>query len=127
MLPIPFNGTVEYTEWREEVNPYERVAPMISSTSGTIFVDGAIRHFIVDGLQKAFPLATIVTAPPEVRQLRERKSDAELGLMKCANEVSSHIIIIVVVSKVCDRLRSFLFVKCGRNCSLEYANPKRAK
>ncbi|KAF8919337.1 Creatinase/aminopeptidase [Mucidula mucida] len=88
MLPIPFNGTVEYTEWREEVNPYERVAPMISSTSGTIFVDGTIRHFIVDGLQKAFPLATIVTAPLEIRQLRERKSEAELGLMKCANEAT---------------------------------------
>ncbi|KAF9005720.1 hypothetical protein BDZ89DRAFT_1145123 [Hymenopellis radicata] len=64
---------------------------MISSTSDTIFVDGAIRHVIVDGLQKAFPLASIVTAPPEVRQLRERKSEAELELMKCANEQASMV------------------------------------
>lgn len=84
MLPIPFPG-VEFSEWAEEANPYEKLT--ISSTSGTIYVDGSVRHFIVDGLQNAFPSAKVVVAPTEIRQLRERKSKAELELMKCANEV----------------------------------------
>jgi hypothetical protein len=42
----------------------------------------------MDGLQKAIPGATIATAPRDITLLRERKSKAELDLLKCANEVS---------------------------------------
>ncbi|KAK0434051.1 peptidase M24, structural domain-containing protein [Desarmillaria tabescens] len=54
---------------------------------GTVFVDGSIRHFIVDGLRTAFPKATVIAAPTKIRQLRERKSEGELALLKRANEV----------------------------------------
>ncbi|PBK87490.1 peptidase M24 [Armillaria gallica] len=53
-----------------------------------VFVDGSIRHFIVDGLRTAFPKATVVAAPTGIRQLRERKSEGELELLKCANEAT---------------------------------------
>ncbi|PBK64517.1 peptidase M24 [Armillaria solidipes] len=53
-----------------------------------LFVDGGIRHFIVDGLRTAFPKATVIAAPTEIRQLRERKSEGELELLKCANEAT---------------------------------------
>ncbi len=52
-----------------------------------VFVDGSIRHCIVDGLRTAFPKATVVAAPIEIRQLWERKSEGELELLKCADEV----------------------------------------
>jgi hypothetical protein len=43
----------------------------------------------VDGLQKALPSTIITTAPRNVMLLRERKSKAELDLLKCANEVTA--------------------------------------
>ena len=42
----------------------------------------------MDGFQKAIPGTTIATAPRDITLLRERKSKAELDLLKCANEVS---------------------------------------
>ncbi|PBK64514.1 Creatinase/aminopeptidase [Armillaria solidipes] len=46
------------------------------------------QHFIVDGLRTAFPKATVIATPTEIRQLRERKSEGELELLKCANEAT---------------------------------------
>ena len=89
LLPVVANSVV-YPQWPEDVSPYE---VMIASLApeGTIYVDGYMRHFIVDGLQKAAPGVAVSYAPVEIRQLRERKSPAELEIMKCAHEVcSSH-------------------------------------
>jgi Xaa-Pro aminopeptidase len=47
-----------------------------------------MRNFIVDGLQAAHPQAAVSSAPYEIKRLRERKSPAEIELMKCVNEVS---------------------------------------
>lgn len=89
LLPIAYKD-VTFLEWAEEANPYEMVKPALAKAGAgdTIYVDGHARHFIVDGLQSAFPTATVKSAPTEVRQLRERKSKAELELMKCANEAT---------------------------------------
>ncbi|TFY82286.1 hypothetical protein EWM64_g1725 [Hericium alpestre] len=89
LLPVPAEQ-VSYPEWPEDVNPYEVAVSAISSLvpEGKIYVDGAIRHFIVDGLQKAAPKARVLNAPVEIRELRERKSQRELEIMKCANEVT---------------------------------------
>ncbi|PBK64470.1 Creatinase/aminopeptidase [Armillaria solidipes] len=59
-----------------------------SGIEGTVFVDGGIRHFIVDELRTAFSKATVIAAPTEIRQLREHKSEGELELLKCANEAT---------------------------------------
>ncbi|KAK0458494.1 peptidase M24 [Desarmillaria tabescens] len=76
LLHIP--SDVKWVEWAEDEVP--------------------IRHFIVDGLRTAFPKATVTAAPTEIRQLRERKSEGELALLKCANEVRvlspTHVILI---------------------------------
>ncbi len=74
---------VEWVEWAEDEDPYKQLPDI----EGTVFVDGSIRHFIVDGLRTAFPKATVAAAPTEIRQLREHKSEGELELLKCANEV----------------------------------------
>jgi len=85
-LPIP--SEVQYIEWPEDANPYELAATAFSSTTGTIFVDNSIRKFISDGLQSALPNATILSAPEEITELRERKSTSELDILKCANEAT---------------------------------------
>ncbi|KJA18571.1 hypothetical protein HYPSUDRAFT_45097 [Hypholoma sublateritium FD-334 SS-4] len=79
-----------------------------------LFVDSSIRKFIVDGLNQASsstpeasfvdsdtlltssnPLPTaegkptyIFSAPPQITQMRERKSDTELQILKCVNEAT---------------------------------------
>jgi Xaa-Pro aminopeptidase len=87
LLPIPAEH-VTFAEWAEDANPYKVASSLISSVAGTVFVDGSIRQFIVDGLQTALPKSNVVSAPVEVRRLRERKSPAEIDLLKCANEAS---------------------------------------
>uniref|UniRef100_A0A8H7Y5C0 Peptidase M24 domain-containing protein n=1 Tax=Psilocybe cubensis TaxID=181762 RepID=A0A8H7Y5C0_PSICU len=103
MLPVPSpNGTVHYVEWAEEENPYAVVLSALpmstagSSKSRTIFVDNSIRKFIVDGLLRAsepqrnstVPAVEVLSAPLDITQMRERKSEAELQILKCANEAT---------------------------------------
>jgi Xaa-Pro aminopeptidase len=89
LLHIPSASNVAFAEWPEDVNPYNVAVSAIPASAegrGTIFVDGSIRHFVVDGLAEAGPKLKISSAPLEIRHLREKKSAAEIELLKCANE-----------------------------------------
>jgi len=118
MLAIPSpGGLIKYVEWSEEADPYATLLSALSQSfpgeQPKIFVDNNIRKFIVDGLQRAsetdttfstncsscFTDATdathfkpltlqVFSAPVEITRLRERKSEHELRILKCANEVS---------------------------------------
>ncbi|EEB95798.1 hypothetical protein MPER_05177 [Moniliophthora perniciosa FA553] len=87
LLNIPFDN-IQYEYWPEEANPYQTLISALSISEGRIFVDGSIRHFIADGLQAAYGQGSVVSAPQEVKRLRERKSAAEIELLKCANEAT---------------------------------------
>ncbi|OJT14606.1 hypothetical protein TRAPUB_8852 [Trametes pubescens] len=89
LLPIPSDAGVTYTAWPEDHNPYERALSLLPELEGaTIYVDGNVRTFVTDGLQKAAPKALVSSAPVEVRRLRERKSTEEIDILKCANEAT---------------------------------------
>ncbi|KAJ7702316.1 peptidase M24, structural domain-containing protein [Mycena rosella] len=87
MLPIS-SEDVTFIEWAEESNPYEHVMSILPDAPGSVFVDGYIRNFIVDGLREAQPHATVSSAPYEIKRLRERKSPAEIELLQCVNEAT---------------------------------------
>ncbi|KAG2149388.1 peptidase M24, structural domain-containing protein [Suillus clintonianus] len=87
LLPVP-GIDVSYISWAEDEDPYTVALDVLSTLEGPIYVDGMMRYFIVDGLQKAAPGVRVMSAPPEVTQLRARKSPAELDLLRCANEVT---------------------------------------
>ncbi|KAJ7090277.1 peptidase M24, structural domain-containing protein, partial [Mycena belliarum] len=88
MLPIPSKGRkVTFIEWAEESSPYEH-ALSLPPGAGSVLVDGYIRNFIVDGLRNAHPHVTVSSAPYEIKRLRERKSPAEIELLKCVNEAT---------------------------------------
>ncbi|KAG2360857.1 peptidase M24, structural domain-containing protein [Suillus spraguei] len=91
LLSVP-GIDVSYASWAEDENPYTAALRALSAhrldLEGPIYVDAMMRYFIVDGLQKAAPGVRVMSAPPEVTQLRERKSQAELDLLRCANEVT---------------------------------------
>lgn len=97
LLSIPATSEITFAEWPEDTNPYKiaiSALPSLAEGNGTIFVDGNTRHFIVEGLSQAAPTSKISSAPVDVRNLRERKSPAEIELMKCANEAglsSTHV------------------------------------
>ena len=89
MLPLPNDaGDVEYVEWAEDEDPYSGAISILPNQGPrTIFVDNSIRKLIVDGLQRADPNAKVYSAPLKITQMRERKSKAELEILRCVNEV----------------------------------------
>jgi hypothetical protein len=88
LLPVPSASDITFAEWPEDVNPDDVAiaAVPLAKGQGTIFVDGSIRLFIVDGLAEAAPKSKVSSAPIQIRHLREKKSAAEIDLMRCANE-----------------------------------------
>ncbi|CAL1704960.1 unnamed protein product [Somion occarium] len=89
LLPIPSASTVTFAEWPEDVDPYAVALSTIEHfQNSTVFVDNSIRHFIVDGLQEASPSTQVISAPVEIRRLRERKNEDEIEILKCANEAT---------------------------------------
>ncbi|TBU35812.1 Creatinase/aminopeptidase [Dichomitus squalens] len=89
LLPIPSKSGVTYTAWLEDVDPFATALDLLPDLDDTIiYVDGDVRTFIADGLQRAAPDARVVNAPVEVRRLRERKSSEEIDILKCVNEVT---------------------------------------
>ncbi|KAL1746074.1 peptidase M24, structural domain-containing protein [Schizophyllum fasciatum] len=90
LLPVPETANVS---WAEDANPYEVAVSAFAAAPSTVYVDPSIRHFVVDGMQRALPSAKVIIAPESVRQLRERKTAAELELLKCANEACSRAVI----------------------------------
>jgi hypothetical protein len=94
LLPIPSDSEIAFPEWPEDANPYKVAISAVSQLRGLngaqskIYVDGSMRNFVVDGLQEtAGESARISSAPVEIRRLRERKTEEELDIMKCVNEV----------------------------------------
>ncbi|KZT11274.1 peptidase M24 [Laetiporus sulphureus 93-53] len=89
LLSIPSASDISYPTWSEDMDPYDVALSAIPHLrEGTIFVDGMLRSFVADGLQKASPEFKVTLAPIEIRRLRERKSEEELEIMKCVNEVT---------------------------------------
>lgn len=86
LLSIPAPN-VTYVEWAEDENPYQIALSALSVSEGTIFIGESSRLFVSDGLQAAAPNARVISAPQSIRSLRERKSPAEVALLRCANEV----------------------------------------
>ncbi|KAF8840976.1 Creatinase/aminopeptidase [Paxillus ammoniavirescens] len=88
LLSVP-GVDLTYVAWQEDEDPYTiGVNALPISSGGAVYVDGMIRHFIVDGLAKAAPEVQVLSAPLEITSLRERKSHAEIALLKCVNEVT---------------------------------------
>ena len=89
---------VEWVAWEEDENPFAVLSEHLDESSPLVF-DGKIRNFIVDGMlrtQKTDDVGTFGLADPElgkaVSLLRERKDQREIGLLRCANQMTLHAI-----------------------------------
>lgn len=81
----------EVRTWNEHDDPMALVGGWLKDRklgSGAIGVEETVRYFIVDGLQKALPQASVRSGAPVVRALRMIKSPAEIALMQTANDIT---------------------------------------
>lgn len=99
LLHIPSSEGILYPEWPEDENPYAAALSVIPPGPAPIYVDGAARSFIVDGLQQV-TRAKVRVAPVEIRRLRERKSAEELEIMKCVNEVNLLVLFTILTDSI---------------------------
>ncbi|EJT98490.1 Creatinase/aminopeptidase, partial [Dacryopinax primogenitus] len=80
LLPLPVQA--EYVLWEEEEDPY--AAAVAALPQGRLLADGTTRLFVVDGLGRTG--RTVELAPPAIQSIRERKTEEELEILRCANE-----------------------------------------
>ncbi|WP_411816336.1 M24 family metallopeptidase [Hyphococcus sp. DH-69] len=81
----------EVRTWEEHEDPFALVAQWMKEKrihSKKIAIDEAVRHFIVDGINREAPRAKLVTARDVVNGCRLIKSPAELELMQIASDVT---------------------------------------
>ena len=77
--------------WHEHENPFALISGLLRDRGlkqGKIAIEETVRHFIVDGLQRAAPDFDIVPGKAITRACRMIKSPAEIALMQIANDVT---------------------------------------
>jgi Xaa-Pro dipeptidase len=77
--------------WQEDENPYQRVAQGLKErgiANGKIGMEETMRFVFVDGIAKATPQATILSATPVTAGCRMIKSVHEVALMRLAAQVT---------------------------------------
>ena len=81
----------EVRTWQEHEDPMALVAGWLRDrklANGPIGVEETVRFFIVDGLQKNLPGATVRSGASVVRGCRMIKSPAEIALMQRAADIT---------------------------------------
>ncbi|MET4594716.1 MULTISPECIES: M24 family metallopeptidase [unclassified Sphingomonas] len=81
----------EVRVWQEDQNPLAVVAGFLRDrklAGRPVAIEETVRFFASDGLTRALPGATIVSANPVVRGCRMIKTPAEIALMQIATDVT---------------------------------------
>ncbi len=77
--------------WQEPESPYQRIRQGLKDrgmAGGKLGLEETIRFVFVDGITKASPQASFISATPVTAGCRMRKSAHELALMSLANQVT---------------------------------------
>lgn len=77
--------------WNEDDDPLKLVGDWLRErkhATGKIGMEETVRHFALDGLQRALPDATMVSGASVVRGCRMIKSPAEIALMQLASDIT---------------------------------------
>lgn len=81
----------EVRTWQEHEDPLALVAGWLRDRklgSGVVGIEETNRYFIVDGLKRNLPTATLKNGAPIVRGCRMIKSPAEIALMQHASDIT---------------------------------------
>ena len=81
------------TLWREHEDPFAVLRGAVPGLArARIALEPSMRRFVVEGIARAWPKATIVAGDPVIGPCRIRKQPAELARLRRANEVTKRAI-----------------------------------
>lgn len=91
-IPHDAADRITWLAWAESQSPYAVLMDHLGERA--LVIDGGVRSFIAAGLasQSNAKHADTSKAAEAVRELRERKDEREIGLMRCANQYTLHAI-----------------------------------
>jgi Xaa-Pro dipeptidase len=87
----PDGTQADIRTWQEDESPYQRVAQGLKELgigTGKVGIEETIKFVFVDGITKASPPTTLVSATPVTAGCRMIKSSHEIELMKLASQVT---------------------------------------
>ena len=87
----PDGSQPDLRTWQEDESPYERLAQGLKErglSAGKLGLEETVRFVFADGIAKAVPQTTIVTASPVTAGCRMIKSEHEIALMRLASQVT---------------------------------------
>lgn len=88
-LPEQVEGHLGWVSWQESESPYDVLAQHLGKKGG-VLVDPMVRNFISAGLARTMEgCGDTIDAEKAVASIRERKDEREIGLLRCANQVST--------------------------------------
>jgi len=86
-LPKEIRDITTFVPWLESESPYEVLKNHFGSEVGRVVVDGQVRSFITEGLDGAGFTRGTREEGEKIKEIRERKDEHEIGLLRCANQV----------------------------------------
>jgi Xaa-Pro dipeptidase len=87
----PMASSAHVIPWQEDESPYEKLAFGLKErglAAGRLGMEETVKFVFTEGVGKAAPQATIVSATPVTAGCRSIKSPAELALMHLANNIT---------------------------------------
>ncbi len=81
----------EVRTWNEDENPQKLIASWLVEKkldNRPVGIEETVRNFIVDGLKRALPDASLISGAPVVRGCRMHKTPAEIALMQTAADIT---------------------------------------
>lgn len=86
-LPKEIQDITTFVPWLESESPYEILRRHLGSDVSRVIVDGQVRSFITEGLEGAGFTRADKEEGEKIKEIRERKDEHEIGLLRCANQV----------------------------------------
>jgi Xaa-Pro aminopeptidase len=91
-LPEEIRERTTFVPWLESESPYDILAHHFGrEEEWKVILDGQVRSFIAEGLEGAGFHKGAKDEEGRVKEIRERKDEREIGLLRCANQVSTSI------------------------------------
>ncbi|WWC63530.1 uncharacterized protein I303_106133 [Kwoniella dejecticola CBS 10117] len=101
-LPEEVRERIRWIEWREDQSPYQilkeglkdkvkRADSGVDSNSTSFVLDDNTREFVARGLRGVMQ-ENQQGLESEIRRIREKKNEWEIGLLRCANQFTLHAI-----------------------------------
>lgn len=89
-LPEEVMDRTTFVPWLESESPYHILSDYVNHTESSkrMVLDGQVRTFIASGLKEMGWAEAGREEVERVTELRERKDEREIGLLRCANQVS---------------------------------------